>query len=150
MKQLHYSITIQAPAATVWSTMLEDATYRQWTEAFSPGCFYRGEWKQGSKIFFLAMGEHGESGMVSRIKENKNHEFISIEHLGIVQDGTEDTTSEEARAWAGALENYTFREKNGATELFIELSGNIADEFVTMFDGMWPTALKQLKVLSEG
>lgn len=148
MKQMHYSIVINAPIAKVWSTMLDDSTYRQWTEAFAPGCFYKGDWNKGSKIMFLSPGEQGDSGMVSRIKENRRHEYVSIEHLGIVGNGTEDTTSEEAKAWAGALENYTFKEKNGATELFVELSGNIADEFVAMFDGMWPDALKKLKELS--
>jgi len=149
MQKLHYSIVINAPAAKVWSTMLDDATYRIWTESFSPGSYYKGDWKTGSKILFLGPGEKGEGGMVSRIKENRKHEFISIEHLGMVQDGKEDTSSEEAKAWAGALENYTFIDKSGATELRIDLTGNIADEFAKMFDEMWPNALQKLKDLSE-
>ena len=149
MQKLHYSIVINTPASKVWGTMLDDKTYRQWTEAFSPGSYYKGDWNKGSKILFLASGEHGESGMLSRIKENRKHEFLSIEHLGMVQNGNEDTSSEEAKAWAGALENYTFTEKNSGTELFIDLTGNIADEFAAMFDGMWPQALQKLKELSE-
>lgn len=149
MQKLHYSIVINATAAKVWNTMLADKTYRIWTEAFSPGSYYKGDWNKGSKILFLGPGEQGESGMVSRIKENRKYEFVSIEHLGMVQNGLEDTSSEEAKVWAGALENYTFTEKNGATELLIDLTGNIADEFVKMFEGMWPNALKTLKDLSE-
>lgn len=149
MQKLHFSIVINAPAATVWSTMLDDTTYRMWTEAFFPGSYYKGEWSKGSKILFLGPGENGDGGMVSRIKENRKHEFISIEHLGMVQDGTEDTSSEEAKAWAGALENYTFKEKNGATELHIDLTGNISEEFVKVFEEMWPKALQKLKDLSE-
>lgn len=149
MQKLHFSIVINAPADKVWSTMLDDNTYRIWTEAFSPGSYYKGDWNKGSKILFLGPGEKGESGMVSRIKENRKHEFISIEHLGMVQDGKEDTTSEETKAWAGALENYTFKEKNGATELLIDLTGNFADEFATMFEDMWPNALKKLKEIAE-
>lgn len=149
MKKLHFSIVINAAAAKVWSTMLDDKTYRIWTEAFSPGSYYKGDWNKGSKILFLGPGEKGEGGMVSRIKEHRKHEYISIEHLGIVQDGVEDTSSEESKAWAGALENYTFKEKNGATELLIDLTGNIADEFIKMFEEMWPAALQKLKDLSE-
>ena len=149
MQKLHYSIVINAPAAKVWSTMLDDKTYRLWTDAFSPGCYYKGDWNKGSKILFLASGEHGESGMVSRIKENRKHEFISIEHLGIIQNGKEDTSSEESKAWAGALENYTLTEKKGSTELLIDLTGNLAEEFVTMFDDMWPQALKKLREIAE-
>jgi uncharacterized protein YndB with AHSA1/START domain len=149
MQKLHYSIVISAPAAKVWNTMLDDKTYRQWTEAFSPGSHYKGDWNKGSKILFLGPGEKGDSGMVSRIKENRKHEYISIEHLGMVLDGKEDTSSEETKAWVGALENYTFKEKNGSTELLIDLTGNFADEFATMFEDMWPTALKKLKEITE-
>ncbi len=149
MQKLHFSIVINAPKEKVWSAMLDDKTYRIWTEAFSPGSYYKGDWNKGSKILFLGPGENGESGMVSRIKENRKHEFISIEHLGMVQDGKEDTSSEEIKAWAGALENYTFMEKNGATELLIDLTGNFADEFAKMFEEMWPNALKKLKEITE-
>ena len=149
MQKLNFSIVINAPVAKVWNTMLDDKTYRVWTEAFAPGSYYKGDWNKGSKILFLGPGENGESGMVSRIKENRKHEYISIEHLGMILNGKEDTSSEEVKAWVGALENYTFKEKNGATELLIDLTGNFADEFAAMFEGMWPAALQKLKELSE-
>lgn len=149
MNTLHFSIIINASKEKVWNTMLDDTTYRLWTEAFSPGSYYKGDWHKGSKILFLGPGEKGESGMVSRIKENRKHEYISIEHLGMVQDGKEDTSSDETKAWAGALENYTFKENNGSTELRIDLTGNFADEFATMFEDMWPKALKKLKEIAE-
>jgi uncharacterized protein YndB with AHSA1/START domain len=149
MNKLHFSITINAPKAKVWRTMLEDATYRVWTEAFSAGSHYIGDWSQGSKILFLGpdpkTGKMG--GMVSRIAENRLHEYISIEHLGEVRDGMEDTTSEAVKAWAGVHENYTFKKKNGATEVLVDI--DIADEFKEMFEGMWPKALQKLKELSE-
>jgi hypothetical protein len=128
--------------------MLEDKTYRMWTEAFMEGSYYSGDWNKGSKILFLGPGADGKtSGMVSRIKENKLHEFISIEHLGEVIDGVEDTTSDRVKGWAGALENYTFKDKNGKTELLVDM--DINDEYKEMFEGMWPKALQKLKELSE-
>jgi hypothetical protein len=86
-------------------------------------------------------------GMVSRIKDNRLYEFISIEHLGEVLDGIEDTTSDRVKVWAGALENYTFVNKNGKTELVVDLDVN--EEFKEMFEGMWPKALQKLKELCE-
>lgn len=149
MNKLHFSIVINAPKKKVWDTMLEDKTYRVWTEAFSPGSHYVGDWSKGSKILFLGpdpnTGKLG--GMVSRIKENRLHEYISIEHLGMVQDGVEDTTSDAVKAWAGAHENYAFKEKNGKTEVLIDI--DIADDFKEMFEGMWPKALQKLKELAE-
>lgn len=148
MTKLNFSIVINAPIEKVWNTMLRDDTYRIWTEAFSPGSHYAGDWNKGSKILFLGPGEKGEmSGMVSRIKENRQYEYISIEHLGIVQDGKEDTSSEAVKAWAGALENYTFKEKDGATELLVDMDSN--EEYEEMFQGMWPKALQKLKELAE-
>lgn len=147
MEKLNFSIVINAPKEKVWSTMLNDNTYRKWTEAFGPGSYYKGDWKKGSKILFLAPGENGEMGMVSRIKENRQYEYISIEHIGLVQDGKEDTSSDAVKAWAGALENYTFKEKGGATELLVDMDSN--DEYKEMFQDMWPKALQKLKELAE-
>ena len=149
MQKLHFSITINAPKEKVWHTMLDDKPYREWTAAFNPGSYYKGDWSKGSKILFIGpdpkTGEEG--GMVSRIAENKPYEFISIEHLGIVKNGVEDTTSEEASKWAPAFENYTFIEKGGATEVLVEM--DIEDENKKMFEEMWPKALQKLKEIAE-
>ncbi|OGU30545.1 MAG: ATPase [Ignavibacteria bacterium GWA2_35_9] len=147
MEKLHFKIDINSPKENVWNTMLDDKTYRAWTEAFAPGSYYKGDWNKDSKILFLAPGEKGEMGMVSRIKENRKYEFISIEHLGVVNEGKEDTTSDEVKGWAGALENYTFKEKDGLTEVLVDM--DINDEYKDMFEGMWPKALQKLKELSE-
>lgn len=85
--------------------------------------------------------------MVGRIAANKPYEFISIEHLGIVQNGVEDTTSEAARKWAPAFENYTFKDKGGATEVLVDI--DVEDEHAQMFNEMWPEALRKLKDLAE-
>jgi hypothetical protein len=149
MHKLHFSIAINAPKAKVWSTMLDDATYRVWTEAFTSGSHYVGDWSKGSKILFLGpdpnTGKLG--GMVSRIAENRLHEYISIEHLGMVQDGIEDTTSEAVKAWSGAQENYTFKERNGNTEVLVDI--DTTEDWKEMFEGAWPKALNKLKELAE-
>jgi len=148
MEKLQFKIDINAPKEKVWDTMLEDKTYRIWTEEFSPGSHYIGNWNKGSKILFLGPGADGKvGGMVSRIKDNRLYEFISIEHLGEVLDGVEDTTSDRAKSWAGALENYTLIYKNGKTELIVEMDINA--EYKEMFEGMWPKALQKLKSLCE-
>lgn len=149
MKKLHASIQIKAPVEKVWDTMIGDQTYREWTKAFHEGSHYKGSWEEGAKILFLGpdpeTGEEG--GMVSRIAQNRLHEYISIEHLGVYANGVEDTTSEEAKKWAPAYENYTFREENGVTTVDIDM--DIADEEAEMFERIWPQALERLKDLAE-
>jgi uncharacterized protein YndB with AHSA1/START domain len=148
MQKLKFSIEINAPKEKVWDTMLDDKTYRIWTEAFMPGSHYVGDWNRGSKILFLAPDEEGKlGGMVSRIKENRKYDFISIEHLGVVSDGKEDTTSDAVNPWAGSLENYTFKDKSGSTEILVEMDSN--EEYAEMFADMWPKALQKLKEISE-
>src|SRR5690606_4647550 len=104
MKKLQFSIFINASKEKVWDTMLGEDTYRQWTKAFNPTSRFEGDWSEGSKILFIGTDENGENegGMVSRIAENRPYEYISIEHLGFVQGGVEDTESEHIKEWIGA------------------------------------------------
>ncbi|HSD64635.1 MAG TPA: SRPBCC domain-containing protein [Ignavibacteriaceae bacterium] len=149
MDKLHFSVLIDAPKEKVWDKMLEEKTYREWTETFGPGSHYKGDWNKGSRMMFLAPDPSGKmGGMVSRIAENRKYEYISIEHLGIIQNDIEDTSSEEAKKWAGIHENYTMKEKNGRTELLVDIEIN-EEEFKNMFRDMWPRALQKLKEMSE-
>jgi len=148
MEKLNFSIAIHAPKEKIYNTMLQDKSYRIWTETFGAGSHYVGNWTTGSKILFLVPNKEGKmEGMVSRIKENRKYDFVSIEHLGIVSDGKEDTTSDVVKPWAGSLENYTFIEKNGQTEVIVEM--DITEEYKSMFNDMWPRALQKLKEISE-
>ena len=149
MKKLHFSTTIDAPTKKVWDTMLNDATYREWTRPFNAGgSWFEGDWSQGSKILFLGPGEGGElGGMVSRINENRPYEYVSIEHLGFIQDGKEDTTSDAVKKWLPAFENYTFNERDGQTEVVVDMDSG--EEHQQMFKESWPRALAKLKELAE-
>lgn len=147
MEKIHTSITINAPREKVWNTMLGDTTYRQWTSAFHPGSYYKGTLAKGEKILFLGPDEGGEMGMVSRVAEIRPHEFISFEHLGMVKNGVEDTESEEAKKWAPAFENYTFKEVEGGTEVVIDQ--DMDPSYKAQFEEMWARALILLKELAE-
>jgi hypothetical protein len=149
MQKLQFFVVINASPEKVWHTMLDDKPYREWTSAFGPGSYYRGEWRKGSKILFLApdpkTGKDG--GMVSRIAESRPFEFVSIQHLGLVQNGVEDTQSEAARKWAPAFENYTLKQNGKSTEVLIEMDADPGN--AEMFKSMWPEALTILKNIAE-
>lgn len=144
MDTLHFSININAPVEKVWDTMLADATYRQWTSAFMEGSCYEGSWEQGSKIRFL---DQNGDGIAAKIAENRPHEFISIETIGFLEKGVEDTESGGAKAMAGGHENYTFQEVDGITEVLVDM--DTSDEYKAMFEESWPKALAKLKELCE-
>jgi uncharacterized protein YndB with AHSA1/START domain len=148
MEKLRFEIEINAPAKKVYQTMLDEKHYREWTALFNPSSHYRGSWEKGEKILFIGEDENGNvGGMVSRIKENIPHQFISIEHLGLLQGDQEITSGPEIDAWAGALENYTFIEKNGRTLLEVDVDSN--KEYAKYFSETWPRALNKLKEICE-
>lgn len=148
METLTFSTDINAPAKTVWYTMLADDTYRQWTKEFHEGSYYEGNWDEGSEIRFVAQDADGNTqGMFSRIKANDRYKFISIEHLGGIKNGEIDTNSEEIKKWAPALDNYTFVDKGEVTELIVEMQ--TSEEYKPAFNEMWPRALATLKKLCE-
>jgi uncharacterized protein YndB with AHSA1/START domain len=152
MQKLQFSIVINAPKEKVWKIMLGKDTYRKWADVFTPGSHYEGDWSKGSKIHFLTPDEKGKmSGSVFRVKENQPYKFVSIENIGIIQDGEEDTSSEEATIYAGALESYTFKETDDNTEVLVDLTPvmDIPDDYKEMYQDMWHNALQKLKELAE-
>lgn len=154
MEKLSQSVYIHAPKEKVWHTMLDDETYRIWTAPFNETSHYQGDWSEGSKMLFLGSmkneetGEVTEGGMVSMVRENRPYEFVSLEHIGLIDgNGTEDTTSDAVKVWTPAFENYTFTEKDGGTEVTLEQ--DLAPEHLEMFREMWTKAFAVLKELAE-
>ncbi|MES2773121.1 MAG: SRPBCC domain-containing protein [Bacteroidota bacterium] len=146
MEKMTFSTSINAPKEKVWETLWDDASYRQWTLPFCDGSYLvTDDYKEGSKILFMAPDNNG---MVSKVAANRPNEFMSFEHQGEVKNGVEDTTSDAVKAWAGAHENYTLSETDGATELLAEV--DITDDFKGYFEKIFPLALENVKALAEG
>lgn len=145
---IHFEISINAPVGKVFTKMIEDASYREWTSVFNETSHYRGSWDKGSKILFVGSDKDGNvGGMVSKIRENIPNKFISIEHLGLLQGDKEITSGPEAEGWAGALENYTFKSSNGKTIVETDMDSN--EDFKDYFTNTWPKALSKLKEICE-
>jgi len=150
MEKLTFTTKIEAPKQKVWDTMLSKKTYTEWTSPFHEGSYFIGDWNEGSKIQFVAEDDGKVGGMLGKIVANRPYEYISIEYIGMIADGQEDLTSDGAKPWIGAHENYTFTEADGETTLLVELeSQGMEKEIADMFDGMWPKGLAKLKELSE-
>lgn len=144
MEKLHFTKVINATPEKVWDVLWGRETYPQWTSAFAEGSNVETDWKEGSKVLF---GDGKGNGMVSRIAVSRPNEYMSFEHLGMLTNGVEDTTSEQVKDWAGAKENYTLKKVDGKTELLIDM--DINDEYKDMFTQMWPNALENVKNLAE-
>jgi hypothetical protein len=142
--RIQFTVVINAPAAEVWRHVTSPESYKCWASAFAEGSHFEGSWEQGSQIRFLCPSG---DGMVAEIAENRENEFISIRHLGIIANGVEDTTSEAITAWAPAYENYTFLALPEGTKMVVDQ--DVAIEWEECINEAWPKALVLLKGLSE-
>lgn len=146
---MDFKIEINAPREKVWDVLFGEETYPIWTKAFSENSNVETDWKKGSKALFH---DGNGKGMVSRIAENVPNEFLSIEHLGMYDNGVEDYESEHVKSWAGAKENYTLTDLDGQTSLLIYMEMDESEankQMIEMFAKMWPNALDKVKELSE-
>jgi uncharacterized protein YndB with AHSA1/START domain len=148
MQTLHYSTFINAPREKVWDTMLGEETYKQWASVFNPDTsvesYVEGGWDEGNDIKFLGKEKDGTiSGMIGKIQESRKGEFVSIKYSGEIMQGKENVYGPDELYF----ENYTFKEKDGGTELIVDI--DVKDEYKDMFNDMWPKALEALKQLAE-
>ena len=139
MVTLKFDIQINAPKEKVWQTLWEDKTYRQWTSACGEGSSAKSDWQQGSRIEF---GDGKGNGMFSVIDKKVDNTQMSFKHLGEMKGGV-DVKSD----WTGASENYFLSEKDGQTELKVEL--DTVEEFQNYFAEVFPKALQLVKKISE-
>lgn len=145
MNTQHHEILIRAPRQRVWATMLHSPTYERWTAEFCDGSRFEGSWDAGAAIRFLAPGGNG---MVSEIAEHRPTEFVSIRHLGVIENGREDTRSDAVRAWAPCLENYAFADAGEGTRVTVDM--DVIGEYEAFMAEAWPRALARLKAICEG
>jgi hypothetical protein len=139
MKTLNYSVSINAPKEKVWDKLWNDASYRQWTSAFSEGSYAETDWQEGSKVLFLSPGGDGMFGIIEKKVPYKE---MTFKHLGEVKKGVE-----EPKDWAGARESYQLQEANGTTQVNVKL--DITEDYQEYFDKTFPKALDILKQISE-
>ena len=151
MKKLQFKVSIKAPATKIYDFMLgtsSKSTYEQWTSLFNPTSTYEGSWDKGNKILFIGVDEKGKKGgMVSRIAENIRHQFVSIQHYGLITADKEITEGPEVEKWANGFENYSFEENNGTTTLTVDL--DTTEDFFDYMNQTYPKALGKLKELCE-
>lgn len=144
MKKLKFEIKINAPKAKVWDILWNDETYRKWTAIFHEGSHMVADWKLGGKVKFLGPDK---SGMLSRITELDEPNAVVFEHYGMIDKEVEDTTSDMATAFAGALETYHLSEDNGVTTL--NASVETSEEYEEIMTNGFNKGMEVVKSLSE-
>ncbi len=145
MDKIKFTIEINAPREKVWSSLWEDANYRNWTSAFTEGSYAESDWNEGSKILFLTPKG---AGMYSKIEKKVANEMMSFKHLGEIKDFKELPKDDKSASWSGSCENYYLKSTDNGTHLTVEL--DVVPEFADYFNDMFPKALKKVKEIAEG
>lgn len=140
MEKKQFKTNINAARNIVWHVLWSDATYRQWTNAFTEGSHAVSDWNEGSEIQFL---DGKGSGMYSVIDKKKEPEYMAFRHVGEIKDGKKEAPG----AWSGSMETYTLNETDGKTDLIVEM--DITEEFASYFEDTFPKALQKVKELAE-
>lgn len=148
MEPLHFNQLIDAEPSIVFDTLTDAAYYREWTKPFSASSYYEGNWEKGATIYFMGIDENGnKTGMISRIRDLVPDKYISVEHLGWIQNGEEVLEGESVAAMKGAREDYNLTAQGGKTllEISTDAFANMKDYFLKA----WPEALERLKQICE-
>jgi uncharacterized protein YndB with AHSA1/START domain len=147
-KKLHFEIIINSSVDKVFRLIFNEKNWNEWTSIFNPTSHYIGKWEKGSKILFVGTDKNGnKGGTVSIIKEFVPSSFVSIEHIGLYQNGEEIISGKVVQEWAGAYENYTFSGDKNNTLFQVDMDSN--SDFEAYFSETWPKALAKLKEICE-
>lgn len=115
---------------------------------FNPTSNFEGNWIKGNKILFTCTNHEGKrEGMVGVVKEISPNHYVSIQYTGLLDGEKEIFEGKELEQWAGAFENYSFKESNGFTEVTVDMDVN--EEMHDYFEQTYPKALEKLKEICE-
>lgn len=144
MKQIHFTIEIDAAREKVWEILWSTQSYPQWTRVFNEGSNAESTWKEGAEIRFITAEG---SGMHSVIEVMQLHEQMTFRHKGEVHNFENHPFSEAMGDWTNAIESYTLSETPRGSILRVELS--TLEEYLPFFNTVFPQALGIIKMLSE-
>lgn len=142
MKQMQFSVEINATKQKVWDTLWQDATLRKWAGLIDPGTYMKGELKEGNEVEFISEGGYGVTSLVDTLVP---YEHVLLKHKSDTQDTGAHTREDQ---WTGGTESYTLTENNGITTLISV--ADIPEELEDIMNASYPKAFNRIKELAEG
>lgn len=142
MNEMTFTIDIQASKETVWDTLWQDKTLREWAGIIDPGTYMEGELIEGNEVEFIsAENGYGVTSLVEKVVPN---EYVLLRHSADTQDSGEASREKQ---WTGGAESYTLLEQNGITTLTTAF--DVPTELEEYFTTTYPKALQRVKELAE-
>lgn len=142
VKELEFTIEINATKEKVWSTLWDDHTFREWANNIDEGTYMKGEMKEGNVVEFISsVNGYGVSSLIEKMIPNT---YVFFKHYADTQDSGQ---KEREKEWSGLTESYSLTEINGITILVAKT--DVPENLVEMFTTSIPKALSRIKTLAE-
>lgn len=142
MKEIEFSIEINAAKEKVWSVLWEDVTFRDWAGIIDEGTYMKGVLEEGNEIQFISsVNGYGVTDFIEKLIPN---EYVLFRHSSDTQEGGKQKREKE---WTGGSESYFLSEDKGVTTLVVK--SDIPKEQEEIFGKRFPEALTWLKTLAE-
>src|SRR5262245_49296999 len=140
MKEMQFTVEINAPKKRVWDTLWQDETLREWAGIIDPGTYMVGELKEGNEVQFISGNGYGVTSLVEKFVAN---DFLRLRHHA---DTQEKGKREREDQWTGGKESYSLAEKDGITTLTATF--DVPPELEEYFKDNYPQALERVKILA--
>lgn len=141
MKNMEFTIEINAARAKVWDTLWRDETFRSWAGIIDPGTYIDGELKQGNEVQFISGNGYGVTSLVEKLVPG---ESLILRHRADTQgSGQQD----REKQWTGGIESYRLEEQGGGT--LLKVAFDVPPELEQYFRDTYPKAMQMIKSLAE-
>lgn len=138
MTKLHYKVTLNNNVEFVFEKLFNKQTFKEWTQVFNPTSDYSGFFDLGEEILFHDADGNGMLTLISKYEVNNIIEFTYIASLNNGNKTLFETTEN--------YERYTFS-SNKDNYAILEIDLNIPDDYVEIFEAMWPIAINYIQEL---
>jgi len=141
MKEMQFSVEINATKQKVWNTLWQDKTFRQWAGIIDPGTYMIGELKEGNEVQFISGNGYGVTSLVKKLVVG---ESLLLQHRADTQGGGEREREEQ---WTGGEESYSLVGDDDSTVLTVTFG--VPPELEEYFRENYPKALDKVRELAE-
>ena len=142
MRELQFTVVINASREKVWDTLWQDETFRQWAGIIDPGTYMVGDLKEGNEVQYIS-SENGY-GVTSLVERLTPGEYVLLRHSADTQEAGK---LEREKEWTGGEESYRLVEKDGTTTLTVAF--DVPQKMEEYFNVNYPKALERVKELAE-
>lgn len=107
MKKLQFSIEINASKESVWATLWDDTSFRDWANIIDEGTYMKGAMEEGKEIQFLSsVNGYGVTSLIAELDLNA---FVLFRHSADTQGKW--TTGTRKRVDRRHRKLYTYRKR---------------------------------------